>query len=97
MKTLVRNIGLLAGIADAPRKEGAAMGEVECLRNAWLLLDGDRIEDFGGEAVEGAPLEGRATRGTEAGGPPRRGGGVSPEGELPKGELPSAAPGAGPL
>lgn len=54
MKTLIRNIGLLAGITDATRKEGAAMGEVGCLRNAWLLIDGDRIADFGGEAAEGA-------------------------------------------
>ena len=91
MKTLIRNIGLLAGITDASRKEGAAMGEVGCLRNAWLLLDGDRIVDFGGEAVEGDALEGRATRGTEAGGPPRSGGGVSPEDELPRGEAPSTA------
>ena len=37
------------------------------------------------EADGWVPLEGRATRGTEAGGPPRRGGGVSPKGELPKG------------
>ena len=54
MKTLIRNIGLLAGITDATRKEGAAMSEVGCLRNAWLLIDGDRIADFGGEAAEGA-------------------------------------------
>ncbi len=32
------------------------------------------------------PLEGRNTRGSIAGGPSRRDGGVSPEGELPKGE-----------
>ena len=49
MKTLIRNIGLLAGITDTPRKCGAEMGEVECLRNAWLLLDGDRIADYGEE------------------------------------------------
>ena len=49
MKTLIRNIGLLAGITDTPRKCGAEMGEVECLRNAWLLIDGDRIADFGEE------------------------------------------------
>ena len=40
--------------------------------------------------AEGAPSEGRATRGTEAGGPSGTDGGVSPQGELPKGEAPSA-------
>lgn len=54
MVTLINNIGLLAGITDATRKEGAAMGEVGCLKNAWLLIDGDRIADFDGEAAEGA-------------------------------------------
>ena len=48
MKTLIKNIGLLAGIGDAVRKEGAAMSEVGCLQNAWLLIDGDKIADFGG-------------------------------------------------
>ena len=38
------------------------------------------------------PPEGRATRGTEAGGPSRRDGGVSPEGELPKGVYLPASP-----
>ncbi|MCR5561620.1 MAG: ribosome small subunit-dependent GTPase A [Bacteroidales bacterium] len=37
----------------------------------------------------GTPLEGRATRGTEAGGPSADGG-VSPKDELPKGEIPPA-------
>ena len=40
---------------------------------------------------EGTPSEGRATRGTEAGGPSGTDGGVSPQGELPRRELPSAA------
>ena len=53
MVTLINNIGLLAGITDATRKEGAAMGEVGCLKNAWLLIDGDRIADFGGSLPEG--------------------------------------------
>ena len=38
------------------------------------------------------PPEGRATRGTKAGGPSRRDGGVSPEGELPKGVYLPASP-----
>ena len=46
--------------------------------------------DLYGEAG-GTPPEGRATRGTEAGGPLRRSGGVSPKDELPKGELPAAS------
>ena len=40
---------------------------------------------------DGIPPEGRATRGTEAGGPSRRDGGVSPQDELPKGEYCPAA------
>ena len=43
------------------------------------------------KVAEGIPPEGRATRGTKAGGPSPDGG-VSPKGELPKGELPSATP-----
>ncbi|MBR4822857.1 MAG: DNA polymerase I, partial [Bacteroidales bacterium] len=39
-----------------------------------------------GAGVAGIPPEGRNTRGSIAGGPSRREGGVSPEGELPKGE-----------
>ena len=43
------------------------------------------------EAAGGIPPEGRATRGTEAGGPSRRDGGVSPQDELPKGGYHPAA------
>ena len=49
-----------------------------------------RADWGGGDAAEGAAPEGRNTRGSEAGGPPRRDGGVSPKGELPKGQQPAA-------
>ena len=55
MKTLISNIGTIAGISGAPRKEGSAMGEVGSLNNAWLLVEGEKIADFG---VEGKPFEG---------------------------------------
>ena len=42
--------------------------------------------------LEGIPPEGRNTRGSIAGGPSRRDGGVSPKDELPKGEYLPAAP-----
>ncbi|MCR5827204.1 MAG: imidazolonepropionase [Bacteroidales bacterium] len=47
MKTLVRNIGLLAGIGTELRKEGAAMSEVASIKDAWLLIDGESIAAFG--------------------------------------------------
>ena len=47
MRTLIKNIGLLAGIGDALRKEGAAMSQAECLRNAWLLIEDGKIADYG--------------------------------------------------
>ncbi|HOE94752.1 MAG TPA: imidazolonepropionase, partial [Candidatus Cryptobacteroides sp.] len=52
MKTLIKNIGLLAGISDSPRKEGADMGMVHCLKDAWLLMDGEFIADFGGFSMD---------------------------------------------
>ena len=38
------------------------------------------------QSMDGLASEGRATRGTKAGGPSRRDGGVSPKGELPQGQ-----------
>lgn len=51
MKTLIRNIGKLVGIVPEGtlRKEGEEMGKVSSLDNAWLLIDGERIETFGQE------------------------------------------------
>ena len=52
-----------------------------------FAIDSTRVGHniIAGEADGWVPPEGRATRGTEAGGPSRRDGGVSPKGELPKG------------
>ena len=49
MKTLIVNIGLLAGIVPEGvlRKEGGEMAETGTLENAWLLVEDGRIADFG--------------------------------------------------
>lgn len=49
MKTLIKNIGQIAGIVEEGilRKEGAAMSETGTLDNTWLLIDNERIADFG--------------------------------------------------
>lgn len=51
MKTLIRNIGKLVGIVPEGtlRKEGPEMGKVGSLDNAWLLIDGKKIDSFGQE------------------------------------------------
>lgn len=51
MKTLIRNIGKLVGIVPEGtlRKEGPEMGKVGSLDNAWLLIDGEKIDSFGQE------------------------------------------------
>lgn len=49
MKSLIKNIGQIAGIVEEGilRKEGAAMSETGTLDNAWLLIDNEHIADFG--------------------------------------------------
>lgn len=49
MKTLIRNIGQIAGIVEAGvmRKEGMSMSETGTLENAWLLIEDDKIACFG--------------------------------------------------
>lgn len=49
MKTLIRNIGQIAGIVEAGvmRKEGVSMSETGTLENAWLLIADDKIACFG--------------------------------------------------
>lgn len=49
MKTLLKNIGNLVGVTDASvtRKAGEAMWNLDSLSDAWLLVEDDRIIDFG--------------------------------------------------
>lgn len=49
MKTLIRNIGQIAGIVEAGvmRKEGVSMSETGTLESAWLLIEDDKIACFG--------------------------------------------------
>ena len=49
MKTLIRNIGQIAGIVEAGvmRKEGVSMSETGTLEDAWILIEDDKIACFG--------------------------------------------------
>ena len=49
MQTLIKNIGLLAGIQETPKTllRGAEMVEYHTMANAWLVLDNGRISDYG--------------------------------------------------
>ena len=56
MRTLIYNIGTLAGILPQGKRKlsGEEMGKVECIDNAWLLVDDGIIVDFG--PVSDSPL-----------------------------------------
>ena len=49
MKTIIYNIGTLAGIlpADVRKLEGAQMNHVGCMDNAYLVIEDGTITDFG--------------------------------------------------
>ena len=49
MKTIIYNIGTLAGILPEGtlKLEGAQMNQVECLNNAYLIIEDGIISDFG--------------------------------------------------
>ncbi|MBR6182908.1 MAG: imidazolonepropionase [Prevotella sp.] len=49
MKTLIYNIGMLAGIhpVETRRLQGGELGEMGVIDDAWLLIDDDRIASFG--------------------------------------------------
>ncbi len=81
-------------IPELPSERGfAAIPEhrqtsLEAAREGIVLLKNDGVLPlcYATATGEGTPPEGRNTRGSIAGGPSRRDGGVSPKGELPKGE-----------
>ena len=54
MKTIIYNIGTLAGIlpADVRKLEGAQMNHVECLHDAYLVIEDGVIVDFGSENTD---------------------------------------------
>ena len=49
MKTIIHNIGTLAGIlpADVRKLEGSQMNSVECIENAYLVIEDGVITEFG--------------------------------------------------
>ena len=49
MKTIIYNIGTLAGIlpSDVIKLEGAQMNHVECIEDAYLVIEDGVITDFG--------------------------------------------------
>ena len=62
MKTIIHNIGTLAGIlpADVRRLEGPQMNHVECIDDAYLVIEDGIITDFGPDGGRGG-CENRAT------------------------------------
>ena len=55
MKTVIYNIGTLAGIlpSDVRKLEGSQMDHVECLHDAYLVIEDGVIREFGSGALEG--------------------------------------------
>ena len=74
MKTIIYNIGTLAGILpEGVRKlEGAQMNGVECIEDAYLAIEDGIITEFGSN-LEGGGFQNRAT-------PLAAGGGAHDEG-----------------
>ena len=54
MKTIIYNIGTLAGIlpADVRKLDGEQMNHVECLHDAYLVIEDGVIVDFGSESTD---------------------------------------------
>ena len=66
MKTVIYNIGTLAGIlpADVRKLEGSQMNTVECIENAYLVIEDGIIAEFG--ACSGGEVPGITDSGTES-------------------------------
>ena len=62
MKTIIYNIGTLAGILPEGvlKLEGAQMNDVECIENAYLVIEDGIITEFGSN-LEGSGFQNRAT------------------------------------
>ena len=57
---LIKNIGELVGVEVSARlmAAGKEMSELGRIRNAWVLIEGERIADFGsGEAPAGDAID----------------------------------------
>ena len=63
MKTIIYNIGTLAGIlpTEVRKLEGAQMNHVECINNAYLVIEEGIITEFGEMEVSGCGFQNRAT------------------------------------
>jgi len=61
MKTIIYNIGTLAGIlpADVRKLEGAQMNHVECMDNAYLVIEDGIITEYGPAAISPLASTGR--------------------------------------
>ena len=76
MKTVIYNIGTLAGILPegVMKLEGKDMGSVECIDNAYLVIEDGIITEYGGmNGLCGSGFQNRAT-------PLAAGGGAHDEG-----------------
>ena len=70
MKTVIHNIGTLAGILPEgiQKLEGAQMNQVECVENAYLVIENGVIAEFGsgeGYGIKNTPTP-RHTECTDA-------------------------------
>ena len=63
MKTIIYNIGTLAGILPEGvlKLEGAQMNEVECIENAYLAIEDGVIVDFGAASDVGSGFKNRCS------------------------------------